>query len=74
MENDIIETKTHIWSKKASELTVADNLKLTGVMMAAAVVIPLGIGLAAGGAVTLYDKIRNRKKDCKIVEIIKTEK
>lgn len=71
METEIEPVKTHLWNKKASELTVGDNLKITGVMMVAAVVIPLGIGMAAGGAVTLYDKIRNRKNKTQL-EVVET--
>lgn len=67
MENENV----NIWNKKFDELTVKETIKFTAVATAVSVVAPVVVMGVLAGAVTLYDRIRNRKQAK--LEIVKTE-
>ena len=60
-----------LWKKTAAETTVADQMKIIGIVTAASVVLPaIAVGIAAGvGA--LVEKRQARKAEKSVVEIVK---
>lgn len=72
MEIETVE-KTSFWTKKQNDLTVGDQLKVIGAASVIGIVAPVAIGAVTYGAIVLWEKVTDRKKNKKL-EVVKTEK